>query len=155
MLASPLPRLDDPTLIPLATAAWFGDLHDLLLESELATLTRIAPGTLQWWRQSGTGPRFQRMGRLVRYPLVEVLTWINAGRVIPSEYPILPEHITPGPMLTDAEVAAQLRAEPSTLRRWRWAGRELAYFKLGTDAVRYTQTDVNAYLASRTLAHTN
>lgn len=155
MLASNISSSNIASLIPTATAEWFGNLPDLLLDAELAALTRIAPSTLQWWRQSGTGPRFQRLGRLIRYPLIEVLIWINAGRVAPSAYSISPEQIAPGPLLTDVEVSAQLRIESGTMRRWRWAGRELAYFKLGTDVVRYAQTDVNAYLTSRTLAHTN
>lgn len=136
-------------------AGWFGDLPDLLLESELAALTKIAPTTFQWWRQTGYGPLFERYGRMIRYPRSGVLTWISAGRADHGAYSILPDYITPGPMLTSTEVAELLRLETGSLATARWRRQGLAYFKLGRDAIRYALTDLAAYRSAVTLAHTN
>jgi len=51
------------------------------------------------------------------------------------------------PRLVDEhEAAAILGLSVKTLRRWRWAGREVAYIKLGA-AVRYSLDDLERYVA--------
>lgn len=42
-------------------------------------------------------------------------------------------------LLTEIEVAELLSIRPTTLRRWRWAGRGPSFVKIGT-AVRYDPT---------------
>lgn len=54
-------------------------------------------------------------------------------------------------LLTSDEVAALLRVKPDTLRIWRYLGdRGPAFVKVGS-AVRYRQSDVDAWLRSRTV----
>jgi predicted site-specific integrase-resolvase len=52
------------------------------------------------------------------------------------------------PRLVDEHRAATiLGLSVKTLRRWRWAGREVPYIKLG-NAVRYDLSDLDAYIAA-------
>jgi hypothetical protein len=44
-------------------------------------------------------------------------------------------------LLTEAEAAELLRLRPATLRRWRWARKNLPYVKIG-GAVRYREIDL-------------
>ena len=46
-----------------------------LTPGELAERLRIPVGTLKRWRTTGTGPRFLRVGRHVRYRETDVETW--------------------------------------------------------------------------------
>jgi predicted DNA-binding transcriptional regulator AlpA len=39
----------------------------LLTEREMAALLRVTPRCLQYWRASGEGPLFIKVGKLVRY----------------------------------------------------------------------------------------
>ena len=56
-------------------------MHKLLSETEAAPLIGVAVGTLQNWRVSGTGPKFIRVGRLVRYDPADVEAWRAERRV--------------------------------------------------------------------------
>ena len=51
-------------------------LDEYLTTEELAALTKIPAETLRWWRRRGDGPRSERLGRHVRYPLSEVRAWL-------------------------------------------------------------------------------
>lgn len=57
---------------------------ELLTLAEVATLLRVPPATLRYWRHQHTGPRSFRVGRHVRYYRREILDWLhqqsNAGR---------------------------------------------------------------------------
>ena len=48
--------------------------------SEVAIETRygISRRTLQRWRLQGRGPRFYKLGRIVRYDLRDVEAWVNS-----------------------------------------------------------------------------
>ena len=48
--------------------------------------------------------------------------------------------------LVDEHKAAAFGLSVKTLRRWRWAGRELPFVKLGS-AVRYDLADLHEYIA--------
>jgi excisionase family DNA binding protein len=51
--------------------------------------------------------------------------------------------------LIDEHVAAELLAcSVKTLRRWRWAGRELPFVKIGR-SVRYDMADLAAYVSAQ------
>ena len=52
---------------------------------------------------------------------------------------------SPRRLLTENEVADVLHVEPTTLRRWRWAGSGPAFVKVG-NAVRYDPDDVSAFI---------
>jgi predicted DNA-binding transcriptional regulator AlpA len=49
----------------------------LMTEIETGALTRTTPRTLKAWRYLGTGPRFFKIGRSVRYSKQAVLAWIE------------------------------------------------------------------------------
>src|SRR5262245_35936418 len=52
-----------------------------LTESETAQQLGVSISGLRKWRNSGTGPRFVRIGRLVRYLVRDVETWLAAHTV--------------------------------------------------------------------------
>lgn len=49
-------------------------------------------------------------------------------------------------LLDERMVAERLGISVKTLRRWRWAGRELGFVKIGA-CVRYEPGEVEAYIA--------
>ena len=50
---------------------------DLLKEDEAAALLRVSVRTLQAWRTKSTGPRYVRLGRLVRYRRGALINYMN------------------------------------------------------------------------------
>jgi hypothetical protein len=53
--------------------------------AELSTITAVPERTLENWRRSGTGPRFTRLGRRVRYELGDVHAWLRRCVVGPRD----------------------------------------------------------------------
>jgi excisionase family DNA binding protein len=49
-----------------------------LREPEVADRLRVSLACLRRWRLEGRGPRFVKMGSLVRYPAEELDRWIEA-----------------------------------------------------------------------------
>jgi len=47
-------------------------------ESEVAQLASVSIALLRKWRRQGTGPRFLKLGRLVRYLVKDVDAWLNS-----------------------------------------------------------------------------
>lgn len=56
---------------------------DLLLPATVAVLLALTTKTLEQWRWRGIGPRFLKLGRLVRYRRSDVDAWL-AERVCAS-----------------------------------------------------------------------
>jgi predicted site-specific integrase-resolvase len=56
-------------------------------------------------------------------------------------------------MLTPDEAAKFLEVRPSTLARWRWAGKGPPYAKYGK-VIRYRREDIEAFIQGHILAHT-
>ena len=54
------------------------DVEPLLSTDEVSRVLVIPAGTLANWRSMGTGPRFLRVGRHVRYRRTDVEAWIDA-----------------------------------------------------------------------------
>jgi excisionase family DNA binding protein len=54
------------------------DVEPLLSTDEVSRVLVIPAGTLANWRWMGTGPRFLRVGRHVRYRRTDVEAWIDA-----------------------------------------------------------------------------
>lgn len=54
------------------------DTEQLLTETEAAELLSLSVRTLQAWRYSGSGPRYCRLGRPIRYRRADLLAWIEA-----------------------------------------------------------------------------
>lgn len=59
------------------------EMSKLLSTPEAAPLVGVAPKTLENWRVAGLGPKHLRVGRLVRYDLVDIERW-KAGRRVGS-----------------------------------------------------------------------
>lgn len=53
-------------------------MQELLTTAEAAEILRTVPGTLRYWRHTGTGPRSARIGRRVVYRRVDLDAWIAA-----------------------------------------------------------------------------
>lgn len=53
----------------------------LLTEGELAELWSVTPECLQKMRHEGRGPRFVRIGRLVRYRMLDVIRYLEENSV--------------------------------------------------------------------------
>ncbi len=54
------------------------DSDRLLLTDEAAAWLQVAPRTLEDWRTAGAGPRFVKIGRLVRYRVSDLQEWVAA-----------------------------------------------------------------------------
>ena len=54
------------------------DVERLRSTDEVSRVLVIPAGTLANWRWMGTGPRFLRVGRHVRYRRTDVEAWIDA-----------------------------------------------------------------------------
>lgn len=52
------------------------ELQDLNTTEALSKYTGISIPTLQRWRARGEGPKYVKLGHLVRYPKVSVEAWI-------------------------------------------------------------------------------
>jgi predicted DNA-binding transcriptional regulator AlpA len=65
-------------------AAITGGPADLVDEARLAARLGVSRSTLQNWRYSGRGPRWIKLGRLIRYRIADVDSFLEAntrGRV--------------------------------------------------------------------------
>jgi predicted DNA-binding transcriptional regulator AlpA len=51
--------------------------------TEVASRERVPVNTVRKWNATGTGPRFMKVGRYVRYRLADVLAWEDS-RVVAS-----------------------------------------------------------------------
>ena len=51
-------------------------LERLINEKEVAQVLYVSVGTLRMWRTEGTGPRFHRIGQLIRYAPSDVREWL-------------------------------------------------------------------------------
>ncbi len=50
----------------------------LLTEDDAAKFLNVDCRTLQAWRVRGGGPVYRKLGRLVRYSMADLETWLNA-----------------------------------------------------------------------------
>jgi hypothetical protein len=76
-------------------------LESFLDEKELSGLLRVSRGTLRAWRCQSKGPRYRKIGQLVRYSPQDVREWLfrqptggsslKAGSIMPSAPPKLQE----------------------------------------------------------------
>jgi len=57
----------------------------LLNEHEVAHTCAISVATLRKWRTLRRGPRFLKIGSLVRYRLEDVTAWIDHQAAVPCE----------------------------------------------------------------------
>jgi len=52
--------------------------ESLLDEREVARWIRVSVATLRYWRSEGKGPRYRKVGQLVRYAPSDVHDWLNS-----------------------------------------------------------------------------
>jgi excisionase family DNA binding protein len=58
--------------------------HDLLTPDEAADYLRLSVRQLQQWRYIGSGPRYTKAGRAVRYRRADLDAWLDASVVEPQ-----------------------------------------------------------------------
>jgi len=54
-------------------------VEKLLRTEDVANLLGVPAKTLEMWRYRGTGPRFVKLGRLVRYVESDLDEWVRSG----------------------------------------------------------------------------
>lgn len=52
-------------------------IEALLDERDVARWIRVSVATLRYWRGEGKGPRYRKIGQLVRYAPADVREWLN------------------------------------------------------------------------------
>ena len=52
-------------------------IESLLDERGVARWIRVSVATLRYWRSEGKGPRYRKVGQLVRYAPSDVNDWLN------------------------------------------------------------------------------
>ena len=52
-----------------------------MTEAETADYLRLTMGGLRWFRRNGTGPRYAKFGRFIRYTQQDVDAWASAQTV--------------------------------------------------------------------------
>jgi Helix-turn-helix domain len=67
--------------IEMAASFRSNDPDALLCEVQAADFLCLSPRTLQGWRLEGTGPRFVRAGRAIRYRRRDLIAWIDENTV--------------------------------------------------------------------------
>lgn len=65
------------TIVPSTEAAQTGS--ELVDEPTLAMRLGVSRSTLQSWRYAGRGPRFIKLGRMVRYRTADVDAYLRAN----------------------------------------------------------------------------
>ena len=61
------------------------DLNRYINEREVSRITRLALQTLRNYRSKGTGPVYCKLGRSVRYPLADLVRWLESHRIQTNE----------------------------------------------------------------------
>lgn len=56
----------------------FGDLPDIATRQQVADYTQTSVPTLARWAGEGKGPKFVKLGGLVRYRRADVLAWLDS-----------------------------------------------------------------------------
>jgi predicted DNA-binding transcriptional regulator AlpA len=67
---------NDPPNLTIAQPATAEELID---EPTLATRLGVSRSTLQSWRYGGRGPRFIKLGRMIRYRNVDIDAYLRAN----------------------------------------------------------------------------
>ena len=53
---------------------------ELLTLDEVATILQTSPNTVRWWRQTGTGPEFFKIGRRLYTTVGDLRSFIRSQR---------------------------------------------------------------------------
>lgn len=57
-------------------------MSELLNGKKLSEMLGVPEGTLTDWRYKGTGPKFVKIGKHVRYRVSDVEAWLDAVTVV-------------------------------------------------------------------------
>lgn len=63
-----------------SSSTLYSGLPSLLDTDELAAYLRTPKATVEYWRVTGTGPEFMRLGRKVFYSVPDVLAWLETKK---------------------------------------------------------------------------
>ena len=63
------------------------EFPSLLLPKQAAHTLSVTEHTLAQWRSDGFGPKYVRVGRLIRYKAADVAAWVQARSVTPGAKP--------------------------------------------------------------------
>lgn len=119
---------------------------ELLTPQQTADFLQIAVITLQTWRALGTGPRFHRVGRQIRYNRADIEAWL-AGKTEKKVTP-LPEHQEN--KLSARDAAKFLGVRITVLANWRARGTGPQFEKDETGHVFYDVSELEAWKAKQT-----
>lgn len=84
-------------------------MDKLLDEKQVAALLRVSPKCLQGWRYRGGGPRFVKVGRLVRYRMTDVEAFVLEALRTSTSDRVRPPVYSPRPGITITRVAEKDR----------------------------------------------
>jgi transcriptional regulator with XRE-family HTH domain len=57
-----------------------------LSNTEAADYLGVSPNTLNWWRARDRGPKYSKLGKLVKYHQTDLDTFAQADSVQPSRF---------------------------------------------------------------------
>ncbi len=66
------------------TFNWSGTKVKYVNDVEAAKIADLSPQTLRNWRQLGRGPNYIKLGRAVRYSLVDLISWLESHKIRPE-----------------------------------------------------------------------
>lgn len=58
----------------------------LLTEKDAAAFLSVSVRTIQDWRFRNTGPKYKKLGRLVRYSVADLSAYTESSTVVPVHY---------------------------------------------------------------------
>lgn len=58
---------------------WLSGLPEMATPGQLSDASGLPLGTLAFWRHSGTGPKYMKLGRLIRYRKCDVQAFFEAS----------------------------------------------------------------------------
>lgn len=58
--------------------SWLKDLPDVISPGQFAEASGISLSTIAYWRHKGTGPRFMKINRMVRYRKCDLIEFFNS-----------------------------------------------------------------------------
>src|SRR6516162_4403159 len=76
-------------LTVLLTKAAGGDVDQLLNQKQAARILDISVRSLERHRVAGTGPRYARLGRLIRYRECDLAEWVHDSLRTSTSHPLL------------------------------------------------------------------
>lgn len=64
-------------------------MDELLKTDAVARMLGLSPGTLRRWRCLGRGPRYIKVGAVVRYDSADIVDWLSRRAIKPEAQELL------------------------------------------------------------------